>query len=143
MVAKTTPRTRSVRTDGRSPKTTCCSDHQEQYLNVWASVTWRSARSRFQLRPTAPDGPSFDSIERSALRGLQILSRFAPQDKLSVGITFFRSAARGLHIPAKLIPEATKHEARKRRANERPRVGCCEELGRFFASLPELLEPTA
>jgi hypothetical protein len=43
-------------------------------------------------------------------------------------LTFFRSAARGLHVPAMLTAEPTKHEARKRRANERPRVGCCEEL---------------
>src|ERR1041385_3189748 len=47
-----------------------------------------------------------------------------------VRLTFFRSAARGLHVPARLTPEATKHEARKRRASVRPRVGCCEELGR-------------
>ena len=46
------------------------------------------------------------------------------------GLTFFRSAARGLHVPATLTPEPAKHEARKRRATERPRVGCCEELGR-------------
>ena len=45
------------------------------------------------------------------------------------GLTFFRSAARGLHVPAKLTPEPAEHEARKRRANARPRVGCCEELG--------------
>src|ERR1041385_1136169 len=45
-------------------------------------------------------------------------------------LTFFRSAARGLHVPASLTLEPTKHEARKRRASERPRVGCCEELGR-------------
>ena len=43
--------------------------------------------------------------------------------------TFFRSAARDLHMPAALTPELAKHEARKRRADERPRVGCCEELG--------------
>ena len=43
--------------------------------------------------------------------------------------TFFRSAARGLRVPAALTPETTKHEPRKRRANKRPRVGCCEELG--------------
>ncbi len=43
--------------------------------------------------------------------------------------TFFRSADRGLHEPAELTPEPTKHEPRKRRASERPRVGCCEELG--------------
>src|SRR5947208_4155548 len=48
-----------------------------------------------------------------------------------VGPTFFRSAARGLHVPAKLTPAPAKHEARKRRASERPRVGCCEELARF------------
>jgi|ERR1041385_4756227 hypothetical protein len=45
------------------------------------------------------------------------------------GLTFFRSAARGLHVPTELTREPTKREARKRRANERPRVGCCEELG--------------
>jgi len=47
-----------------------------------------------------------------------------------VRLTFFRSAARGLHVPTKLTPEFAKREARKRRASERPRVGCCEELCR-------------
>src|SRR5947209_18986041 len=46
-----------------------------------------------------------------------------------VRLTFFRSAARGLHVPAKLTHVSTKREARKRRASKRPRVGCCEELG--------------
>ena len=32
-------------------------------------------------------------------------------------------------MPAKLTPEPTKHEARKRRANERHAVGCYKELG--------------
>src|SRR5437016_6997608 len=45
-----------------------------------------------------------------------------------VGITFFRSAARGLHLPARLTRESTKREGLQPRANERPRVGCCEEL---------------
>ena len=40
--------------------------------------------------------------------------------------TFFRSAARGLHVPTTLTHEVAKREARKRRASERPRVGCCE-----------------
>ena len=35
-----------------------------------------------------------------------------------------------LHVPAKLTLEPAKREARKRRANERHAVGCCEELGR-------------
>src|SRR6266850_3590222 len=51
----------------------------------------------------------------------------------SVRLTFFRSGARGLHAPTTLPPEPTKHEARKRRASERPRVGCCEELGRSWS----------
>jgi hypothetical protein len=46
--------------------------------------------------------------------------------------TFFRSAARGLHVPAALTREPAKHEARKRRASERPRVGCCGEFGGPF-----------
>jgi hypothetical protein len=46
----------------------------------------------------------------------------------SVRRTFFRSAARGLHVPAELTREATEREPRKRRANERHVVGCCEEL---------------
>ena len=58
--------------------------------------------------------------------------------------TFFRSAARGLQVPATLTPEPAKHEARKRRASVRPRVGCCEELGRgevaFFTHQPEKRE---
>src|SRR6266550_1241621 len=33
-------------------------------------------------------------------------------------------------MPAKLTPEPAKHEARKRRANERHAVGCCKELCR-------------
>src|SRR5437763_16780016 len=44
------------------------------------------------------------------------------------GLTFFRSAARGLHMPATLTPESAKHEGLQPRASERPRVGCCEEL---------------
>ena len=43
-------------------------------------------------------------------------------------LTFFRSAARGLHVAGELTREPTKREARKRRPGERPRVGCCEEL---------------
>jgi hypothetical protein len=43
--------------------------------------------------------------------------------------TFFRSAARGLHLLATLTPEPAKHEARKRRTSERPRVGCTVLLG--------------
>ena len=46
-----------------------------------------------------------------------------------VRLTFFRSAARGLHTPAARRAASRKNEARKRRASERPRVGCCEELG--------------
>jgi hypothetical protein len=49
-----------------------------------------------------------------------------PRDR--VRPTFFRSGARGLHVPAKLTREPTRREARKRRASERPRVACCEEL---------------
>jgi hypothetical protein len=33
-------------------------------------------------------------------------------------------------VPARLTPEPAKHEARKRRANERHAVGCSEELCR-------------
>src|SRR5882724_5426363 len=43
----------------------------------------------------------------------------------------FAQPAACLHFPATLTPEPTKHEARKRRANERHTVGCSEELGRF------------
>jgi hypothetical protein len=58
------------------------------------------------------------------------------------GLTFFRSADRGLHMPTRLTGEAAKHEARKRRASERPRVGCCEELaGCFFGTIVKLLTP--
>src|SRR5205814_744574 len=39
-------------------------------------------------------------------------------------------ADRGLHVPTTLTPEPTKHEGLQPRASERPRVGCCEELGR-------------
>ncbi len=47
-----------------------------------------------------------------------------------VGLTFFRSAAACLHVPAALTRELTKHEGRNPRANERHAVGCCEELAR-------------
>src|SRR5437762_12961454 len=53
-----------------------------------------------------------------------------------VHLTFFRSAARGLRLPGKLTPQPTKHEGLQPRANERPRVGCCEELGGSHAYLP-------
>ena len=43
--------------------------------------------------------------------------------------TFFRSAARGLRVPAELPPELAKREGRKPWASERHAVGCCEELG--------------
>ena len=54
---------------------------------------------------------------------LQVLLRRNPD-----GPTFFHSAATCLHVPTRLTRESTKHEARKRRASVRPRVGCCEEL---------------
>src|ERR1051325_3907840 len=57
-------------------------------------------------------------------------SPWAHQARACIRLTYFRSAARGLHVPPKLTPEPTKHAARKRWANERPRVGCCEELAR-------------
>src|SRR4051812_45695022 len=41
--------------------------------------------------------------------------------------TIFRSVARGPHVPDKLTPEPAKHEGRKPRASERPRVGCCKK----------------
>ena len=41
-------------------------------------------------------------------------------------------------MPANLTPEPTKHEARKRRANVRPLVGCCEELGRTLREPPRV-----
>ena len=51
-------------------------------------------------------------------------------------LTVFRSGARGLHVPDELTHEPVDHEARKRRASERPRVACCEELARgSFGSL--------
>src|SRR5436853_5940939 len=59
------------------------------------------------------------SVDMLAVRGASDSDR----------LTFFRSAARGLHVPTRLAREPTKHEARKRRASVRPRVGCCEELG--------------
>src|ERR1051325_2049193 len=75
--------------------------------------------------------------ERAAGREANVQPRTANRNSLAlrrsgrasvVVPTFFRSAARGLHAPGDLTPELTKHEARKRRADERPRVGCCEEL---------------
>ena len=47
----------------------------------------------------------------------------------SVRPTVFRSGARGLHVPTTLTREPGEHEARKRRANERPRVACTVLLG--------------
>src|ERR1041385_1350590 len=57
-----------------------------------------------------------------------VLCRCTHNDGYSDRLTFFRSAARGLHVPARLTRESTEHEPRKRRASERPRVGCCNEL---------------
>ena len=57
---------------------------------------------------------------------------------LWVCLTFFRSADRGLHAPTELTREATKHQARKRRASERPRVGRCEELAGSYWRWPFL-----
>ena len=48
-------------------------------------------------------------IDRSALKR-QTLRRYAPQSELPVGITFFRSAARGLHVPNRLTRESAEHE---------------------------------
>src|SRR5689334_10173615 len=87
-----------------------------------------------------------DRMSRSAERALLPTSRgkdderpLAPTALIRVSErseasrpTFFRSAARGPHVPARLTPEPAKHEARKRRASERPRVGCCEEFGGPF-----------
>ena len=42
--------------------------------------------------------------------------------------SFFRSAARGLTARGSRRVSVAQNEARKRRASERPRVGCCEEL---------------
>src|SRR5258705_4857 len=53
-----------------------------------------------------------------------------PRGSSQIGLTFFRSGARGLHVPTRLPREPAEQEARKRRAKERPRVACCEELGR-------------
>ena len=64
-----------------------------------------------------------------------IKRRWVDIAKASIGLTFFRSAAHGLHVPTDVTRDATKHEARKRRASERPRVGCCEELARVFLRL--------
>ena len=50
----------------------------------------------------------------------------------------FAQPAACLHVPAKLTPEPTSHEARKRRASERHAVGCCEELGGADCALSEL-----
>ena len=46
----------------------------------------------------------------------------------AVGPTFFRSAACGLSHAGRATRSVAQNEARKRRASERPRVGCCEEL---------------
>src|SRR5947209_8128915 len=43
---------------------------------------------------------------RSVLVAPKTLRRCAPQSELPDGITFFRSAARGLHVPARLTPES-------------------------------------
>src|SRR5436305_1367328 len=77
----------------------------------------------------SPHDAPFVRIASSALVAPKTLRRCAPQSELPDGITFFRSADRGLHVPARLTPEPAKHEARERRTSERPRVGCCEELG--------------
>jgi len=67
-------------------------------------------------------------LETMAVVLVSHVSRHHREQFGEAGITFFRSAARGLQVPAKLTPELTKREARKRRASERPRAGCCEEF---------------
>ena len=85
--------------------------------------------TRSEIRPTQnvqPAGRQRCSRTKAKLSSPPV-ARY--EHESAVGPTFVRSAARGLHVPARLTPEPTKHEARKRRASERPRVGCCEELG--------------
>ena len=83
----------------------------------------RAGRSQDEL------AREFERIRDSSQRDCSITSP-DPGIPRVARLTFFRSVARGLHVPATLPREPTKHEARKRRANERPRVACCEELGR-------------
>ena len=68
-----------------------------------------------------------DQLATSGVAAPALLSQ--PRNADQVRLTFVRSAARGLNVPARLTPELAKHEARKRRGSERPRVGCCEKLG--------------
>ena len=49
----------------------------------------------------------------------------------------FAQPLAAFRVPTGLTPKSAKHEARKRRANERPRVGCCEELGRRMHAIAE------
>src|ERR1041385_7220374 len=94
------------------------------------------ARRRNPHRAVLPrmacPAPSTQKIARSSRLDVTPSGRSKLYRAL-IGLTFFRSDDRGLYVPAKLPRERAKHEARKRRANERPRVGCCEELGRNYA----------
>jgi hypothetical protein len=70
------------------------------------------------------------NLMRDALHAqiMTFLRAFRREEREPDCPTVLSSAARGLHVPTRLTPEPAKREARKRRANERPRVGCCEEL---------------
>src|SRR5689334_5320890 len=88
-----------------------------------------------QRKTTVPPTGRYSRSSRSGREGLIAKEKTEKQSaKRRTALdnrfhrTFFRSAARGPHVPARLTPEPAKHEARKRRASERPRVGCCEEL---------------
>src|SRR5436190_661593 len=90
-----------------------------------------------QRRTTVPPTREHSRSSRSGRKGLIATEKTKKQSARKRTAldnrfhrTFFRSGARGLHVPIELPPEPVKREARKRRANERPRVACCEELGR-------------
>src|SRR5262245_39549120 len=73
-----------------------------------APVT-RAERASSTAASSPHDAP-FARPARSRLVAPKTLRRFAPQGELVVGRTFFRSAARGLHVPTKLTAEPTKRE---------------------------------
>src|SRR5438874_1121369 len=58
-----------------------------------------AARASSTAASSPHDAPSV-ADRRSALVAPKTLRRCAPQSELPDGITFFRSAARGLHMPA-------------------------------------------
>src|SRR5437667_6766062 len=92
--------------------------HRHPRIRSNRRTAWRNDE-----RPNSrgSEGPCRDSRLVDGAPRLWVRERLVEKASVAihgVGLTFFRSGARGLHVPARLTPESAKYEARKRRANE-------------------------